>query len=169
MNDKWVWAAGAVAALVVFGVSRMNKSLLQIIQDFEGWSAAPYRDTAGILTIGYGHKIQTGETFTTLTKAQGVALLQKDLDRIAAQILPAITVRISENEKNALLSFAYNVGPTAFKNSTLLKKLNAGDRDGAAAELLKWNKARDAKTQLLVVVPGLTARRQAEQSLFLTA
>lgn len=140
-----------------------------IIKQHEGWSAKPYPDTAGHMTIGWGHKIQilTGERFTTITKEQGEALLTADMERTRRGIMTHITRPMNTNQEAAALSLAFNIGVTAFKNSTLLKKWNAGDATGAAAEFLRWNKER--KGGELVANRGLTARRVKEKTLFETA
>jgi lysozyme len=72
-----------------------------------------------------------------------------------------VKVTLSDEQKAALISFAYNVGQTALKGSTLLKKLNAGDIEGAANEFPRWNKAAGK------VMNGLTKRREGERALFL--
>lgn len=74
----------------------------------------------------------------------------------------AVTVSLSQSQFDALVSFAYNVGIGAFRSSTLLRKLNAGDYQGAADQFLLWDK-NDGK-----VMRGLTRRRQAERALFLS-
>lgn len=161
----------ALAAVVLLGlisarkITRMN--VREIIKEHEGWSAKRYLDTAGYPTIGWGHKILPGENLTTITKEQGEALLTADLERTRRGILPHITRQMGPNEEAAAVSLAFNIGVTAFKNSTLLKKWNAGDKAGAAAEFLRWNKER--KDGQLVVNRGLAARREKEKTLFLTA
>ena len=76
-----------------------------------------------------------------------------------------VRIRLTDNQRGALVSFAYNVGVTALKNATLLQKLNTCDINGAAMEFLKWNKitVKGKKKECR----GLTARRTAEQALFL--
>lgn len=141
-------------------------STLDLIKKHEGWRPNVYPDAAGHPTIGWGHKLLPGETFKTITEAQGEALLRQDMARIEKEIRPAITRDLSDNQRAAVVSFAFNVGANAFKSSTLLKKINAGDTQGAAAEFMRWNKAR--KNGELVPVLGLTRRRQDEKTLFLT-
>ena len=140
-----------------------------IIKKHEGWKANVYTDAAGHPTIGWGHKLLPGETLRTVTQEQGEALLSADMTRIEREIMPAITKPITANQKAAVICFAFNVGGAAFKSSTMLKKINAGDSQGAALEFLKWNKARDKKTGQLIPLRGLTARRTEEKTLFLTA
>ncbi len=74
---------------------------------------------------------------------------------------PSVTVPLNQNQFDALVSLTYNIGSGAFNNSTLLKKLNKGDYQGAADQFLVWNKAGGK------VMKGLVRRREAEQALFL--
>ena len=157
-----------VAIIGLASARRINTvNVREIIKAHEGWRATRYLDTAGYPTIGWGHKILPGENLTTITKEQGEALLTADIERTRRGILPYITRPMNRNEEAAAVSLAFNIGVTAFKNSTLLKKWNAGDKAGAAAEFLRWNKER--KDGQLVVNRGLAARREKEKTLFLTA
>ena len=72
----------------------------------------------------------------------------------------------NQNERDALASFIFNLGAGAFESSTLLKKINEGDKQGAANEFLKWDKFRNPVTKKLETLTGLTKRRVAEKSLF---
>lgn len=159
----------AIVALIGLTSARRltTVNVRDIIKEHEGWSATRYIDTAGYPTIGWGHKILPGENLTKITKEQGEALLTADIERTRRGILPHITRPMNKNEEAAAVSLAFNIGVTAFKNSTLLKKWNAGDTAGAAAEFLRWNKER--KNGQLVVNRGLAARRAKEKTLFLTA
>ncbi len=71
-----------------------------------------------------------------------------------------LTVEVTQNQFDALVSFAFNLGPANLKSSTLLRKVNSGDVNGAADEFLKWNHAGGQGPA------GLTARRNAEKTLF---
>ena len=73
-----------------------------------------------------------------------------------------LTVEVTQNQCDALVSFAFNLGPANLKSSTLLRKVNSGDFNGAAEEFPKWNHAGGQ------VLAGLTARRNAEKNLFLS-
>ena len=132
------------------------------IAPFEGFCAVPYNDIGGKPTVGFGHLIKPGESFTMLTRDEGLALLAKDLIITDNQITKLVKIPLNDNQRVALLSFAFNVGAGALAKSTLLKKLNAGDFEGAAEQFLRWNKAGGR------VIDGLTKRRLAEQKLFLT-
>ena len=130
----------------------------------EGLRLSAYRDAAGIWTIGYGHTAAAGPPVPvaamTITAAEADAILGRDLARFEAAVARLVTVALSQGEFDALVSFAFNVGEGALGRSTLLKKLNAGDRSGAAAEFGRWNKAGGR------VLAGLTRRRAEERAMF---
>lgn len=130
------------------------------VSDFEGRSNAAYRDVVGIPTIcdGYTHGVKMGDY---KTDAECDALLRKELQASFSVVDSAVKVPLSEPTKAALASFVYNVGPGAFKSSTLLRKLNAGDRVGACNELKRWVYAGGKKWN------GLIKRRDVENWLCL--
>ncbi|CAJ6204157.1 glycoside hydrolase [Burkholderia pseudomallei] len=131
-----------------------------MLVSWESFVPTPYKDAAGIWTIGVGHAMPTGITIRSLTLDQGKALLASDLAPCNRAVFSAVPAGLSQTEFDALVHFAFNVGVAAFLNSTLLRKLKAGDRAGAAAEFARWNKAGG------VVVAGLVRRRAAECELF---
>lgn len=141
--------------------SHISAAGLSMIEHHEGWSAKPYKDAAGYWTIGYGHKILPGESFTTISKATGRALLAKDAQKAEQAVKDYVKVSLSQGQFDALVSFTYNLGGGALRDSTLLKKLNAGDYHGAALEFDRWTKAGGK------VLSGLVARRADEKALFL--
>jgi lysozyme len=171
MNRAVVWVGlAALMALLFMGAKKMLPvSGKNLIKKWEGWSPVPYKDVAGLWTIGYGHLILPGESFTRITEVQGDALLEADMARTWNGIRAGFRRTPTENQRAAFLCFAYNVGASAFLNSTMLRKFNAGDVAGAAGEFDRWNKARDPKTGELVPVKGLTNRRSEEKAIFLTA
>ncbi|MBJ8975078.1 lysozyme [Citrobacter freundii] len=123
----------------------------------EGVRYQPYRDVVGVWTVCYGHTgrdIMLGKTYT---ETECKALLDKDLSTVARQINPYIKVPIPETTRGALYSFVYNVGTVNFKTSTLLRKINQGDIQGACEQLKRWNKAGG------VVWKGLITRREIER------
>jgi lysozyme len=145
----------------------INKAALDLICEFEGFRATTYFDSAGVATIGYGTTAAAGvgiEPYPglTITKAAATHYLMAAIEKFEGQIRPHVKVPVTENEWGALVSLAYNIGPGAFIKSTLLRKLNAGDRAGAAAQFLVWNKAGGR------VLRGLERRRAAERALFLS-
>lgn len=135
----------------------------QLIKEHEGFRANAYPDpgTGGDpWTIGYGHTkgVKKGDT---ITKSQADKFLLDDLKGPERTIGNKVTVRLTQNQFDALSSFIFNLGSGNFEKSTLLRKLNKKDYTGAADEFLKWNKAGGR------VLPGLTRRRKDERDLFL--
>ncbi|PZO12869.1 MAG: muraminidase [Leptolyngbya foveolarum] len=139
---------------------RTNSNGLQLIKSFEGLRLQAYKDPVGIWTIGYGttRGVRPGMTIST---AEAEAFLQQDLVRFEQAINDALAVPVNDNQFSALSCFTYNVGPGAFRSSTLLKMLNQQDVYGAADQFPRWNKAGGRP------LAGLTRRRQAERLLFL--
>ena len=139
----------------------MNQQSINFIKKYEGCKLSAYRCPANVWTIGYGHtkKVRAGQK---ITQAQAEKLLQEDLAVFEQGVNDLSTVELTENQCAALVSFAYNLGLAALKKSTLLKKLNAADFSGAADEFLKWDNVNGKPLK------GLTARRGAERTLFLT-
>lgn len=134
-----------------------------LVSQFENFSASAYKDAAGYLTIGYGHKINPGEDFPPkISQDEANVLLKDDMDTAWNAVHRHVNVPLTDNQTAALTSFVYNVGESAFKSSTLLSKLNGGDYQGAADEFLRWNKAGGT------VINGLVARRTEEREIFLT-
>lgn len=117
-------------------------------------------------TIGVGHTSRAGPPKVTkgmkITRAQADEILSRDLATFEAAVSKAVKVPLNQNEFDALVSLAFNIGAGAFAKSTLVKKLNAGDRAGAATAFLSWNKAAGK------VMKGLTKRREDERRLFLS-
>jgi len=145
----------------------VNKRALDLIKEFEGLRLDAYRDSVGVLTIGYGTTARAGVGIVpkigmTITEVEAEYYLQKAVDKFADTIRPAITARINENEFGAYVSLAYNIGPTAFKKSSSLRHFNAGNKTKAAQNILLWNKAGGK------ILRGLVRRREAEKALFLT-
>lgn len=137
------------------------------IMQREGVRLTAYRDSVGILTIGCGHTSAAGPPKVaaglTITRAQCDEILSRDLGQFEAAVARAVKVPLNQAEFDALVSLAFNIGGGAFARSTVVRKLNAGDRAGAANAFLAWNKAAGR------VLSGLTARRSAERAQFLAA
>jgi len=121
----------------------------------EGYNNDAYQDVKGVYTIGFGQADGTKKGDKT-DPVRALVKLEESLDEHAKGMVQCIHVPVSQGEYDAYLDFSYNVGVSAFCHSTLNKKLNSGDYDGACKELLKWDKA-DGK-----VVFGLSKRRQEE-------
>ena len=131
-----------------------------LIRQFEGEELKAYRCSAGVLTIGVGHTGADVKPGMTITKAQSDALLAADLARFEKAIADAVKVPLTQNQFDACVSLAFNIGVAAFKSSTLLRLLNAGDYQGATAQFARWNKAGGK------ALTGLQKRRAAEAALF---
>jgi lysozyme len=137
---------------------------IEFIKHFEGLFLKAYKCPAGVWTIGYGHtglEHKDGTVFAgrTITEAEAESLLRRDMDYFEGRVSKLISVPVNDDEFAALVSFDFNTGGLA--DSTLRRKLNAGDRAGAAEQFLRWNKA-GGKT-----LAGLTRRRKSERNLFL--
>lgn len=135
---------------------------ITLLQEAEGFRAKPYKDGPGKWTIGYGHLIKPGESFTSITKQQAYDLLLKDIAEHEDEIENIIKVPLTQNQYDALVVFVFNIGEDRFAKSTLVRKLNAGDYDAVPSELRRWNKHRDEKTGEMIVSPGLKNRREKE-------
>lgn len=141
---------------------KVSQAGIDLIREFEGFSAVSYRDVAGKLTIGIGHMIKAGEKFDVITEQQAEAMLYEDLKWAEAAVLQCVDVDITQNQFDALCCFTYNVGGGSLLKSTLLIKLNESDYHAAADQFLRWDHAGGK------LVPGLTRRREAERKLFLS-
>lgn len=130
----------------------------------EGERLVAYRDSVGVLTIGVGHTSAAGPPTVTpgmkITRAQSQAILTTDLSKFERYVNDVVKVPVSQNEFDALVSFTYNVGPSALKRSSVVKLLNADKRQEAADAFLSWSRAGNNKTLLL-------NRRKRERDLFL--
>lgn len=147
----------------------INAASLALIKTSEGFVDHWYPDPATggePWTCCYGHTSAAGEPQyspkQTFTEAQGEAILLNDLAGAEAVVDKNVKVKLTDNERGALVSFVDNVGATNFEKSTMLLRLNAGSYALAAAEFPKWNHAAGK------VMAGLTTRREAEMKLFLT-
>lgn len=142
---------------------QINDKGLRLLKSFEQCRLTAYLDAVGIPTIGWGH---TGDDVTlnaTITQQAADLLLQHDLNMFERGVEKSLTAKVNENQFSALVCFAYNVGLSALRSSTLLKLVNTGDFDAASQQFLRWNKAGGR------VLNGLTRRREAERDLFTTA
>jgi lysozyme len=122
-----------------------------------------YTCPAGVATIGFGHTMHHGARFDTATrwtreKCEEVFL--EDMQGFEMAVRRLVKVPLAAHQFDALVSFAYNCGEGNLSKSTLLKKVNAGDFEGAAKEFKKWNKGGGK------VLPGLVRRRDSEALLF---
>lgn len=123
------------------------------------YAATPEEAARGIWTIGWGHTrgVKEGDTCTL---AEAEAFLHSDLADSEGCVGSFVSAALNQNQYDALVSLTFNIGPGNFRSSTLLRKLNAADYDGAALEFARWDKQGGQ------VLKGLTIRRAAEQELF---
>jgi lysozyme len=138
---------------------------LALIADFEGFVGHGYNDAGRHCTIGYGHLLHHGrcsraELARTISRSAAKALLDRDAERFERSVDRLVRVPLTQGQFDALVSFAFNVGEGALAGSTLLKKLNLRDYDGAAEEFDRWIRSNGR------VLPGLVRRRNAEEALF---
>lgn len=139
-----------------------------LIAGVEGLRLTVYQDTGGVWTVGYGHVVQPADglypytTKRTITQAEADALFAKDTAAAERTVRENVHTSITPNQYASLVSLAFNIGESAFANSTLVKKLNAGDIAGAADEFMRW--VYDNGTR----VTGLVSRRERERAIFLS-
>ena len=141
---------------------RASKNALDLIKRFEGCRLEAYEDLGGKVTIGYG---TTGSGIVpglTISERTANGMLIGDVGRLGEELSRLVGINVSQNQYDALISFVYNVGITAFRNSTMYKLIQEHKLYEAADEFLKWNKV-DGKE-----VEGLKARREAERKLFMS-
>ena len=143
----------------------VSPSGIDLICNFEGKRLMAYDDGVGVWTIGFGTtiypngiKVKKGDV---CTEAQAKAYMAYDLKKFELAVNNTVNVSLNQNQFDALVSLAYNIGTNAFKNSTLVKMLNAGDYRGAANQFDVWVNAGGKRMQ------GLVNRRTKEKALFL--
>ena len=165
MADSFVEAVNNKAK----GGNAIVPEAMDLLKTFESFKPTSYYDLdnkkkRGTLTVGYGFtkndipELREGYSMDKATAERLLPDLVKT--KYGSAVREKVKVPLTDQQYSALSSFAYNVGPTNFSSSTLLKKLNAGDYDGASQEFKRWNKA-DGQT-----LEGLTRRRAAEAALF---
>jgi len=144
---------------------KISKEGLDLIKKFEGLRLKAYKCPAGVWTIGYG---STGGIIEgwEITEEDAELLLKDDVFDSEVAVDFDVTVPLTQEQFDALVSFVFNVGIGNFRKSTLLKKLNAGHYIGAANEFLKWDKA--TVNGVKKTLAGLTKRRKMERDLFLS-
>ena len=164
-----LWVVGIFAAIhftdrysqIEENIMAIAKSTLDFITKEEGSRNKAYKDSKGLWTIGVGHLIKADEQHlinATLTDDQVEDLLRSDLKWCSEAVETSVKVPLQQHQFDALYSLCFNIGETNFRNSTVVKKINAGDMNGAAAAIEMWNKPA-----------VLINRRKREKALFLGA
>lgn len=133
---------------------------LALIKSFEGLALKAYLCPAGFLTIGYGSTGKHVKPGMAITEKEAEKLLVEDLARFEAAVEKHTRGHATDNQFDALVSFAFNVGTEALRTSTLLRKHMEGDHPGAQAQFARWNRGGGK------VLAGLTRRRAAEAALY---
>jgi len=164
-----LWILGVFAAIhftdrytqIEENIMAIAKSTLDFITKEEGARNKAYKDSKGLWTIGVGHLIKSDEQdliHATLTDEQVEELLKSDLKWCSEAVESSVKVPLQQNQFDALYSLCFNIGETNFRKSTVVKKINANDMQGAADAILMWNKP-----------DVLINRRKRERALFLGA
>ena len=140
---------------------RTSNEMIAMIKKFEGFERVAYKDAVNVWTIGYGttaaamgRPINPGDT---ISEEDAALFLEMHINETyEPQVKRYVTSDVTQSEFDALVSFVYNLGIGSLKDSTLLRKFNAGDHKGAAKEFKRWVKAGGK------VLPGLVSRRRDE-------
>ncbi|EPK0247871.1 lysozyme [Serratia ureilytica] len=145
---------------------QISKNGIELIKRFEGLRLKAYQDSVGVWTIGYGwtqpvdgKKIGPG---MQIDQATADRLLKCGVVQYEQGVNQLVKVRITQGQFDALVSFAYNLGLRSLSTSTLLQKLNDGDKQGAADQFGRWVNAGGKR------LDGLVARRAGEREMFLS-
>ena len=134
------------------------------IKKWEELALVAYPDIGGVWTNGYGHTGSDVFAGQEINEEQAENWLREDLREAEGCINARVRVPLAQNQFDALVSFVFNVGCSAFASSTLLKRLNAGKYSDVPTQMARWNK--DRVNGQLVVVAGLVNRRAAEIALW---
>ena len=144
------------------GKNRIDSKGLQLIKDFEKLSLKSYRDSGGVWTVGYGHTGPDVGRWTRVSKRKANSLLEEDVSATERAVADAIQVKTTQNQFNAMVSLAFNVGVTNFRQSTLLRLHNKRAFTSASREFTKWSKVNGRTSK------GLLIRREKEAKLYRT-
>jgi lysozyme len=147
-------------------ITKIDSKGIDLITKFEGLKLKPYLCSAGVPTIGYGttyyeNGVRVKLSDPQITKERALELFLNNLKKYEIDVNAMTRDDITQNQFNSLVSFAYNLGSQALKNSTLLKKININPNDSSIIiEFNKWVNAGGKKLN------GLVIRRSAEASLY---
>lgn len=141
---------------------------LNLIKGFESLRLDVYKCPAGIPTVGFGHVVLPNEPYRLkqkITLDDAMRLLRSDCAKFEKAVSAAIKVPLSQNQFDACVSLAFNIGADAFASSSVAREINRGNFESAAERFLLWRFAtvNGKKT----VLRGLVRRREAERELFL--
>ncbi|GAA4667469.1 lysozyme [Bartonella pachyuromydis] len=143
---------------------KISKEGLALIKKWEGLCLNAYEVRVGVWVIGYGHTSAVGTPHVhkgmRITEAEAEKILYQDLQQFEYVVEKTVTVPLNDEQFAALVSFSYNIGIDAFRDSTLVKKLNKGNYEAVPTELQKWTRVGGKR------LPGLVNRRAAEAGLW---
>jgi lysozyme len=126
---------------------KTSKAGREKLEAREGTRLKAYRDSVGVWTIGVGHTSAAGLPKVTstlkITAEECDAIFARDLVKYEKTVNEAVKVPITQTEFDALVSLCFNIGQGGFAKSTVVRRLNAKDRKGAAAAFMMWNKPKE--------------------------
>lgn len=166
MKSITIIIAAVVLTINVFGAvptvpcTQFENKAFQLISKYEGWRASKYKCPAGKWTIGWGFTAPSIVNKGTITRQYADQKLIAYINSIDEYVNGIVDVKLTENQRVALVSLIYNIGRGNFESSTLLKKLNRKDYSGAAAEFSRWKYSKGK------VLGGLVRRRAEERAIF---
>jgi lysozyme len=146
--------------LNIFVPLNLSPTGAAFIKQQEGYRPTRYQDGRGHESIYYGHQIQPGEVIQGNSKPEADRLFAADAAKASKTVSDAVQVQLTQSQFDALADLVFNIGASAFLNSTLLRKLNSGDYAGAAQQFSAWVHSGGQ------VNNDLVARRTADQALF---
>lgn len=153
-------------------MKQASKKIIEFIANFEAFRSNPYLDVAGIPTIGYGatyyeNGVKITMSDVPVTNERALHLKAFHIQVAEKAVRQFVKSTVNQNQFDALVSFTYNLGATALKNSTLLKKVNVNPNDKSIeAEFKKWVNIRNPKTGRLEKSNGLIRRRNEEAAIY---
>jgi len=159
MKIKWIIISLLITGLIWSIYMQLSNTGTHLLKYFEGCKTVAYQDSVGVWTIGYGHTKGVYKGMT-ITQDEADSMLLTELEEYESYVENMVTVELNQEQFDALVVWIYNLGPTNFKNSTLLRKLNSGDYSAVPTEIKRWNKAGGK------VLKGLVKRREAEATMF---
>lgn len=148
---------------------KTSQNGLEFITRWEGVVLKPYKDVAGLRTIGVGHLIKPGENFpdgVSITRERAMEILSADVVACEAGIKKNIKISLNQNQFDALVSFGFNCGVGVYARSGVATAVNSNDLNSVPDRLAEWSKASISGT--MQTVKGLLDRRRAEGALFMT-
>lgn len=134
-----------------------------LIKSFEGCKLEAYKDGGGVWTIGWGHTGPHIGPDIVWTQEEADSVFLSDVEKFEDCVEAAIEREVTQEQFDAMVSLAFNIGCKAFLGSTLVRLVNGGNVDAAAGQFVRWNKDNGQ------VIAGLTRRRLAEEQLFTEA